>query len=403
MARLRFLMARKRPALYGVLLVAALPAVAAAGTGIGIPSGVGAAPKKKASTTTLRVRPARAGQGQTVTFIARVTFGAAFAPAGTPVVFRVDGTKVAASATTAGGVAKLSTRVATPSGSMIAGGTHRVTAGFAGTANVNPSRASARFFVKCPGRRGGCESLLAHPTPAVGTSVYPGQTLSIVAINDGPIGTSGALAPSAVLSTGQSLVVTTAATTGQPAEFVTTHTMPENASHQLLLSFTLPGDLVPGRYRILVTAFEADDDSDQWYWPITVLAIPPAVPFTIAGRITTPLYPGRAPSPIDLSFSNPNVGNGGSGAIGVQVSSLTVTVSGVSAPAATPELPCTVDDFAVTQFSGVYPFVIPHGKSSLGSLGFAQRTWPAVRLRDRRVNQDGCEGATISLAYSGAS
>jgi len=232
---------------------------------------------------------------------------------------------------------------------------------------------------------------------------YRDRLMPLVQMDGVSVGTSGALAPSAVLSTGQSLVVTTTSTAGQPAHFVNSHRKPKGANHQLLLSFTLPGDIAPGSHTILVTAYEGDQDSDQWYWPITVLAIPPAVPYTIAGSITTPLYPGGAPSPINLSFLNPNPGNGGSGAIGVQVSSLTATVSAVSAPSATSELPCTVSDFAVTQFSGTYPFVIPQGKSSLRSLGFAQGTWPAVRLVDRPVNQNGCRGATLTIAYSGAS
>ena len=403
MARLRFPIATKRHALYGVLLLGALPAVAAAGTGIGLPTGVGAAATKNASTVTLKVSPSRASQGQIVTFTARVTFGAATAPSGTPVVFRVGGNKVGTQATTASGVARFSTSVASFSGSMIAGGMHRVTATYAGSASIKRSWGSARFFVECPGLRGACESLLADPRPAVGTPVYPGQTLSIVAINDGPIGTSGALAPSAMLNTGRSLVVTTTATAGHPSHFVNWHAKPKGSNHQLLLSFMLPGDLVPGHHTILVTAYEGDNDSDQWYWPITVLALPPAVPYTVAGRITAPLYPGRAPSPINLSFSNPNGGRGGGGAIGVRVSSLIVTVSAVSAPAATPEFPCTVSDFAVTQFSGSYPFMIPHGRSSLRSRGFAPRTWPAVRLLDRPVNQDGCKGAKLSLSYAGAS
>ena len=80
---------------------------------------------------------------------------------------------------------------------------------------------------------------------------------------------------------------------------------------------------------------------------------------------------------------------------------VTVTVSSVSAPAATAQLPCTTSDFAVTQFRGSYPFEIPAGNSALQSLGFAGSTWPTVRLVNRPVNQDGCQGATITIAYRG--
>ena len=405
MARLRFLMATKRRALYGVLLLCALPAVATAGSGvrIGISTGVSTvANKKVASMTQLTVSPSSAEQGQTVTFTATVTFGVAYAPAGTRVAFRVDGTKVATPATTAGGVATFSTSVATFPGT-IAGGTHVIRAAYTGSATVKRSRASKRLFVRCPGASGACESLLADPKPAVRTAVYAGQTLTIVAMNEKPLGTSGEFAPSAVLSTGESLVVTTKATARKPANYVDSNGDSEGSRYQLLLSFPLPGDLAPGSYAILVTAYDNDGDSDQWFWPITVSASPPAVPYTIGGRITTPLYPGGAPSPIKLRFSNPNVGSGGSGAIGVQISNLTVTISAVSGPSATPELPCTISDFAVTQFSGTYPFVIPQGRSNLRTLGFVQGTWPAVRLVDRPVNQNGCRGATLTIAYSGAS
>jgi len=397
--RLRFLIATKKHALWAVLLLGVLPAVAAAAS----TGAFTAARAKVASAVELIISPSHVGQGDTVTFVATVKIAGAPAPAGTPVLFGVDGTEIATSATSAKGIARFSTSVATYSGTTIAGGTHRVSATYAGSATVKRSRALKKLLVRCPGTRGACESLLADPSPAVGTPVYPGQPLTIVAINDGPIGTSGTLAPSALLSTGQSLDVMTAATSGQPAHYITSHRRPRSANNQLLLSFALPGDLAPGSHTILVTAFEGDNDSDQWYWPITVLAIPPAVPYSIEGTVTTPLYPGGGSAPINLRFLNPNPGNGGSGAVGVQVSSLTVTVAAVSAPAATPALPCTVSDFAVSQFSGAYPFVIPEGRSSLRSLGFAPRTWPSVRLVGRPVNQNGCKGATITLTYAGAS
>jgi hypothetical protein len=232
--------------------------------------------------------------------------------------------------------------------------------------------------------------------------MYAGEPLTIVAMNDQQFGSAGARA-SAVLSTGKPLVVTAKATRGKPRRWVDSNVAPKHAPHQLLLRFTLPTDLAPGSYRILVTAYEKDGDSDQWYWPITVKPTPPPAPYTITGNVTTPLYPGRAPASINVNFTNPNTGNGGYGSAGVRVASFKVSISHVSAPAATRLLPCAISDFAVTQFSGVYPFLIPHGTSSLQSLGFAATTWPRIRLLNRPVNQDGCKGATITLSFSGAS
>ncbi len=125
--------------------------------------------------------------------------------------------------------------------------------------------------------------------------------------------------------------------------------------------------------------------------------------YTISGTAVSPLYPTLAPSgsSINLTFNNPNAGNGGSGVNGVQVNNLTVTIASVTAPNATLSHPCGTVDFAVTQFSGAYPFYIPQGTSSLSSLGFASTTWPTVRLINRPVNQDGCKGATVNLTYTG--
>jgi hypothetical protein len=399
---LHFIAATRKRLLFCALLFVALPAAAAAGHGIGLGFSRVAA-RKVASSVKLTVRPSKAAsQGQNVTFRATVRVGHRYAQAGTRVVFRVDGVKLGMRAVKTKGVATISTRVATPTGARIAGGRHVVTAGYAGSARVKWSHAKKKFSVRCPGLRGACESLLADPKPAVGKPVYAGELLTIVAMNDQGFGSAGSRA-SAVLSTGQRLVVTTKATHRRAPHYVDSNDVPKRSLHQLVLRFALPAGLAPGSYAILIAAYEKEGDSDQWYWPITVSPTPRGLPYTIGANVPTQLYPGAAPSPINVSFTNPNAGNGGYGRAGVRVSSLAVTISGVSAPAATPLLPCPISDFTVTQFSGGYPFYIPQGSSSLQSLGFAQSTWPRVGLVNRLVNQDGCKGATLKLTFSGAS
>jgi hypothetical protein len=118
--------------------------------------------------------------------------------------------------------------------------------------------------------------------------------------------------------------------------------------------------------------------------------------FTIGGNPSGQLFPGAAPTAINLQFSNPNT-------VGMSVTSLSVSVQSVtSAPNATLAHPCTVADFAVIQFSGSYPFTIPPGSSSLSSLGFTSAQMPKVRMLESGSNQDGCKSATISLGYSGS-
>lgn len=127
----------------------------------------------------------------------------------------------------------------------------------------------------------------------------------------------------------------------------------------------------------------------------------PGTPYTITGTISTPLRPGGAPFPINVGFSSANEGNGGTGVGGVRVSSLVVSITSVTGPNINGSRPCSAADFALAQFSGAYPFYVPHGSSSLSALGFGSGTWPTLRMKNTVANQNGCKGAIVLLAYTG--
>jgi hypothetical protein len=99
--------------------------------------------------------------------------------------------------------------------------------------------------------------------------VSPGQKLSIVYLDDTPIA-GGALAPTALLSTGQLLPVTVTPTSRQKKHYVDDNGGSMSDRYQSLLSFTLPSGLAPGRYSILVTVNDSDGHMDQWIWQIRV-------------------------------------------------------------------------------------------------------------------------------------
>ncbi len=117
-------------------------------------------------------------------------------------------------------------------------------------------------------------------------------------------------------------------------------------------------------------------------------------PFTIAGALAGPLELGT-PQALDLRVTNPN-------RLALRVSSLTVAIARISAPAASTTLPCTAADFAIQQYGGPLSLVIP-GRATLDlqALGVPSAGWPQVSIIDRPTNQDGCQGASLTLAYGG--
>jgi hypothetical protein len=114
---------------------------------------------------------------------------------------------------------------------------------------------------------------------------------------------------------------------------------------------------------------------------------------TVAGNAIAPLWPG-IPEPIDIALSNP-------GRTPVRVTGLTVAPTALTAPRATSARPCSLDDFTVQQFTGGYPIVVlAHSTRSLAIAGIPQSLWPQVEILNRSVNQNGCQGATLKLAYT---
>jgi hypothetical protein len=138
---------------------------------------------------------------------------------------------------------------------------------------------------------------------------------------------------------------------------------------------------------------------------VTPVAPPPTPPtplvatvpnaFTIAGPLSGPLTPGTE-EPLDLTLTNLE-------GTDLRIARLDVQVAAVSGPQSDSAHPCEPGDFAVAQFSGAPGFTLPAASTAdLGELGFDRSEWPAVSMLDRPVNQDGCKGAGLSLAFTGS-
>lgn len=113
--------------------------------------------------------------------------------------------------------------------------------------------------------------------------------------------------------------------------------------------------------------------------------------FTVTGDAGGLLSPGVT-VPIDLTLSNPD-------RVPLSVTNLTVTIRSVLPR---PGRSCTASDYAVSQYTGPYPLVLPGGSSrSLTRLGVSAQLWPKTTFVNRPVNQDGCRGARVELGYLG--
>ncbi|MDR7161850.1 hypothetical protein [Arthrobacter sp. BE255] len=118
--------------------------------------------------------------------------------------------------------------------------------------------------------------------------------------------------------------------------------------------------------------------------------------FSISGNLGAPLTPG-ATIPLNLSFSNANNKSLALSSLSVSIAGITRTQAAVAAG-----LPCTTADYVVTNYSGAYPLTVPMGSKTLQSLNPDSAQWPKIAMLDTALNQDGCKGATLQLAYSGA-
>jgi hypothetical protein len=125
-----------------------------------------------------------------------------------------------------------------------------------------------------------------------------------------------------------------------------------------------------------------------------VVTIPRTAPFAMGGDVGD-LAPG-VPGPVDLSITNPKPQT-------LVITGLSMSIQSLEAPRATAALPCGTADFSLQQFSGFYPIVVPGSSTrKLSQLDIPVSQWPAVVLLNRPVDQDGCSGASLTLAYTGA-
>jgi hypothetical protein len=115
--------------------------------------------------------------------------------------------------------------------------------------------------------------------------------------------------------------------------------------------------------------------------------------FTIAGTTTESISPGLG-APLNLKLTNTQTSP-------MVIHDLQVTVTRVQAPNADTTHPCSLSDFIVRKASTSQIITIaPQSTSTLSNLGLPIATWPRVGMLNRPVDQDGCKGAQLTLAFA---
>ncbi len=223
--------------------------------------------------------------------------------------------------------------------------------------------------------RGSAATLTVSATPSVQT-VWPGQTARYRIVMRRGRNLRGTIR----------LVIVGGLPAGARARFAP----PATSGSAAMLSVTTAAQNHSGRYRPRLRATSGGKSSTI---SIMLSISGPAAGFAIGGTVGD-LHPG-APSPVNLALINPSVGP-------LIINGLTVAIQNIDAPRSSPALPCTPSDFSVRQFAGSYPLAIPGSSTrTLGQLGIPTARWPQVAIVDSNANQDGCQGASLTLSYRG--
>jgi hypothetical protein len=114
--------------------------------------------------------------------------------------------------------------------------------------------------------------------------------------------------------------------------------------------------------------------------------------FSVGGDLASSLYPGTS-SPLDMTFTNP-------GSSPITIDTADLTSSNISITTNQPG--CGSSNFQATGLGA--DVTIPADQFepiSLSNLNVPQADWPVISMIDTNTNQDACEGASLTLTYSG--
>jgi len=182
---------------------------------------------------------------------------------------------------------------------------------------------------------------------------------------------------------------------GMTAAFSPSSSNGTSSTLQVTTAAAIPDDTYT--LYLVASGNDANNETRYAYASVQLVIKTTGRSFAISGNLEGLLAPGRT-LPLQLSLTNPNKKSLSVTNLSVTLQSVTRTKSAIGHGQ-----PCTIGDYAVSQYSGGYPLVIPGSTTmNLTQLGVSSGQRPQIQFLNTSVNQDGCKGATLQLSYSGS-
>jgi uncharacterized membrane protein len=194
--------------------------------------------------------------------------------------------------------------------------------------------------------------------------------------------------------------VTLSVTSGLPAGVTPAFAPNLTTGDTSTLQVTTPETTKDGTYTLVLSASGQDSNGDTKNASASVkLDInTKGKTFTISGNLNSGLLAPGLTQPLELSLTNPNKKPISVTNLSVTLKSVTRTISAIGLGQ-----PCMIGDYAVSQYSGGYPLVMPGSSTMrLTQLGVSPGQLPQIQFLNTSSNQDGCKGAILQLSYSGS-
>ena len=150
------------------------------------------------------------------------------------------------------------------------------------------------------------------------------------------------------------------------------------------------GSLGAGEHNFYVRALDAvgnRSEATRFEWDVTQQT---GQPFTISGNAPNPLYPGAPASPIAVTLTNPN-------SAPIYVTSLTASLGATGLPAGCSSAWFQIAQSSVSTTTSVQ--VPANGSVTLPAQGASA---PSIQLVDSHTAQDACQGARLTITYTGS-